>query len=60
MWSSEAFRGAAAEVEGDAEEEDDVQDEDKAEQKQVCEEKWESIEMPWMGRYINFDVEFSV
>ena len=31
MRSSEAFRGVAAEIEGDAVEEDDVQDEDKAE-----------------------------
>ena len=43
MWSPEAFRWAAAKVEGDAEQEDDVKGEDKTEEKHVCEEKRESF-----------------
>ena len=43
MRSPEAFRRAAAKVEGDAEEEDDVKCEDQAEEEHVCEEKRESF-----------------
>ena len=46
MGSPEAFRWAAAKVEGDAEQKYYVQREDQAEEKHVCEEKRESFEMP--------------
>ena len=46
MGSPEAFRWAAAKVEGDADQKDDVKREDQAEEKHVCEEKRESFEMP--------------
>ena len=51
MGSPEAFRWAAAKVEGDAEQKDYVQREDKAEEKHVCEEKRKSFEMPWIWTY---------
>ena len=51
MGSPEAFRWAAAKVEGDADQKDDIQGEDQAEEKHICEEKRESFEMPWIWTY---------